>query len=86
MISILRSSVHRGWILLMIATLTTYNLRFENLFGYWTAVATIGIALFKARLVVLDFMELRNAGRLRIAFEALLYVISVAIVGIYYFG
>lgn len=85
MISILRSSVHRGWILLMIATLTTYDLRVENLFGHWTAVATIGIALFKARLVVLDFMELRNAGILRIVFETLLCVVSVAIAGIYYF-
>lgn len=86
MISVLRSSVHRSWILLVLATCATYGLRIEDIFGFGAAVATMGIAYFKGRLVVLNFMELRNAGALRIVLEVLLFVIFVSIIGTYWYS
>jgi heme/copper-type cytochrome/quinol oxidase subunit 4 len=84
--SILRERATRVWLLLVLATLLTYGLAEGHGVSARTATtAALLIAAFKARLVFLDFMELRTAPwPWRLAFEAWAVVSVVAILGGYW--
>ena len=59
-----------SWLLLIAATITSFLLGTDHGAGTELAVAILGIAAVKVRLVGLDFMELRRAPvALRTAFE-----------------
>mgnify|MGYP000873194876 CR=1 FL=1 len=87
MITFLRSSAHRTWLLLVLATVTSFEMRTSPLAGTVAGVAILAIAYLKGRLVVLDFMELRHAARVwRFIFEGWLLVISIALMAMYGLG
>lgn len=50
--------------MLVVATLTSYGLRADGIAGRGAGLATLALACFKGRLVILDFMELRHAPRI----------------------
>jgi len=79
----LRSSLI--WLLLMLATCTTTWWLAKDAFpAVLATVATVLIAVFKARLVLLDFMELRRAPlHWRLLFEAWVLLVTAAILSIY---
>jgi caa(3)-type oxidase subunit IV len=64
-------SVNLTWVALMAATITTTWVLTHDLGGVHVAtVATMAIASWKVRLIVLDFMELRHAPLVgRLVFE-----------------
>jgi caa(3)-type oxidase subunit IV len=84
---------HRGhppvigmvWLLLMAATLaSTWGASDRRIPASIAAVATLLIAAFKARLIVLYFMELKTAPvLLRLYFELWIVVVAGAILLIY---
>jgi hypothetical protein len=60
---LLRHPIHRTWLLLAAASLAALFVRVDVTVGAAAGVATLGLAWFKCRLVILDFMELRHAPR-----------------------
>ncbi|MBS0368907.1 MAG: cytochrome C oxidase subunit IV family protein [Proteobacteria bacterium] len=76
----------RVWFFLVAATLiSAWLAEHHGLAGQWTATAVIGVAAFKVRLVMLNFMELKHAPwRWRAAFEAWTAVVALLIIGVYY--
>lgn len=62
--NILKNPANRAWIVLMVATLITWYLGEVGAAGTASIVAMLIIAFIKGRLVILDFMELRNAPRM----------------------
>ena len=78
MTSLLRSRSNRAWLLLVLATLAAFCLGSLQGMDLFAAAATLLIAYIKARLVVLDFMELRQAPFVwRAMTEAWLLIISL---------
>ena len=73
------------WLFLVIASLlTAWAGDGGDLFGRWTVIAILVIALLKARAVILYYMEVRSAPwQLRLAFEAWAVSASVAIGGLW---
>lgn len=73
------------WLFLMAATIaTTWWLSKDGFSARVGTVAIFAIAAFKVRLVLLHFMELKQAPRpWRLIFEAWVLVATAAIVGIY---
>jgi caa(3)-type oxidase subunit IV len=61
MIAALKNSAHRAWLVLMVATGITWYLGEVGAAGTLAIVAMLVIAFVKGRLVILDFMELREA-------------------------
>ena len=55
---------HRAWLVLMIATAITWYLGEVGAAGTGAIVGMLLIAFVKGRLVILDFMELRQAPRM----------------------
>ncbi|MGQ0697045.1 MAG: cytochrome C oxidase subunit IV family protein [Panacagrimonas sp.] len=87
MLALLQVPIHRSWLLLLIATAITFWLRADGFVGITAAAGTLLIAYLKGRLVVLDFMELREAPLIwRRIFEGWLLVVSAAILAVYWFG
>ena len=81
---ILRNLNHRTWLLLTLATAATFSVRAEGLAGFAAGFATLAIACFKGRLVILDFMELRHAPRVwRAVIEGWLLLISLLVCVVY---
>ncbi len=73
--------LQRTWLLLVGATVTVLWMREDGLAGLTIGTATLAIAYAKARLVILDFMELRHAPLLwRCLLEGWLLLISGLIV------
>ena len=73
----LKNPAHRGWLLLVIATLITWYLGEVGAAGTTAIVAMLVIAFIKGRLVILDFMELRAAPRMwRMLLEGWLMLVS----------
>ncbi|MFT4262213.1 MAG: cytochrome C oxidase subunit IV family protein [Nocardioides sp.] len=70
------------WIVLMLATVVTaFVLARDGVSERAALIGTFLIAAWKVRLVMLDFMELREAPRLgRLVFEAWAVAVPVAIV------
>lgn len=60
----LQNSVNRAWVVLMIATAITWYLGEVGAAGTGAIVGMLLIAFIKGRLVILDFMELREAPKL----------------------
>ena len=76
--------LQRTWLLLAGATATVFWMREDGLAGLTIGVTTLAIAYAKARLVILDFMELRHAPLLwRCLLEGWLLLVSGLIVTIY---
>ena len=62
--SFLQNPIHRAWLILMIATAITWYLGEVGAAGTGAIVGMLLIAFVKGRLVILDFMELRQAPRM----------------------
>jgi caa(3)-type oxidase subunit IV len=82
---VLKNPAHRAWIILMIATVVTWYLGEVGAAGTVSIIAMLVIAFIKGRLVILDFMELRDAPRLwRILLEGWLILVSSLILLAYW--
>ena len=57
----LKNPANRAWVALIIATVITWYLGEVGAAGTGAIIAMLLIAFIKGRLVILDFMELRNA-------------------------
>jgi hypothetical protein len=87
MIELLRNPIHRTWLLLVLATGVTFGLRVEDFVGLAAGAATLGLAYFKGRLVILEFMELRHAPPVwRGIVEGWLVLVTVMIFAVYWMG
>ena len=60
----INNSINRAWLVLMIATAITWYLGEVGAAGTGAIVGMLLIAFVKGRLVILDFMELRQAPRM----------------------
>ena len=60
----IKNPINRAWLVLMIATAITWYLGEVGAAGTGAIVGMLLIAFVKGRLVILDFMELRNAPRM----------------------
>lgn len=77
----------RAWLILVVATSAAFSLRTEGFAGLAPGVVTLALAYFKARLVILEFMEIRHAPKLwRGILEGWLLIVSVAILVVYGIG
>jgi caa(3)-type oxidase subunit IV len=75
---------HRALLLLLIATAISFSVSHDSSIGILAGVATLGIAYFKVRLVMLDFMELRHAPlSWRLTFEGWFLVVSIVLITVY---
>jgi hypothetical protein len=85
MMKILTNPAHRAWAILMIATLITWYLGEVGAAGTTAIVAMLVIAFIKGRLVILDFMELRDAPLMwRVLLEGWLILVSSLILLAYW--
>ncbi len=76
--------LQRTWLLVVGATAVALWMREDRLAGFTIGAMTLAIAYAKARLVILDFMELRHAPLLwRCLLEGWLLLVSSLIVTIY---
>ena len=81
----LKNPAHRAWLLLIVATLITWYLGEVGAAGTTAIVTMLLIASLKGRLVILDFMELRDAPRLwRILLEGWMLLVSALILLAYW--
>ncbi|AKH67904.1 Prokaryotic Cytochrome C oxidase subunit IV [Spongiibacter sp. IMCC21906] len=73
------------WLLLMVASIaTTWLLSKDSFTAEAAAVGSIAIAAFKIRLVLVHFMDLKEAPTLlRMVFEAWTAAITLAVIGLY---
>ncbi len=72
----LKNPAHRAWLVLMVATAITWYLGEVGAAGTSAIVAMLLIAFVKGRLVILDFMELREAPRMwRVLLEGWLILV-----------
>jgi hypothetical protein len=70
-LDLVKNRAGAGWVFLVGATLVSWVVGADHGTGSMVAVVVLGIAAIKARLVGLDFMELRHAPiPLRMAFES----------------
>ena len=60
----IQNPINRAWLVLMIATAITWYLGEVGAAGTGAIVGMLLIAFIKGRLVILDFMELRQAPRM----------------------
>ena len=60
----IKNPINRAWLVLMIATAITWYLGEVGAAGTGAIVGMLLIAFVKGRLVILDFMELRQAPRM----------------------
>ncbi len=85
MIAALKNPAHRAWLILMVATGLTWYLGEVGAAGTVAIVAMLVIAFVKGRLVILDFMELREAPMMwRILLEGWLILVSSLILLAYW--
>ena len=85
MLNALKNSAHRAWLILIVATAITWYLGEVGAAGTWAIVTMLLIAFVKGRLVILDFMELREAPRLwRALLEGWLILVSSLILLAYW--
>ena len=85
MMTLLANPAHRAWLILLIATGITWYLGEVGAAGTLAIVAMLVIAFIKGRLVILDFMELRNAPKLwRALLEGWLILVSSLILLAYW--
>ena len=85
MIAALKNPAHRAWLVLVVATAITWYLGEVGAAGTGATVAMLAIAFVKGRLVVLDFMELREAPKMwRVLLEGWLILVSSLILLAYW--
>ncbi len=85
MMNALKNPANRAWIVLIIATGITWYLGEVGAAGTSAIVTMLLIAFVKGRLVILDFMELREAPRLwRILLEGWMIVVGSLILIAYW--
>jgi caa(3)-type oxidase subunit IV len=85
MINTLKNSAHRAWLILIVATGITWYLGEVGAAGTLAIVAMLAIAFIKGRLVILDFMELREAPLMwRVLLEGWLILVSSLILLAYW--
>ena len=85
MVNLLKNPAHRAWIVLIIATGITWYLGEVGAAGTMAIVAMLVIAFIKGRLVILDFMELREAPLMwRVLLEGWLILVSSLILLAYW--
>ena len=85
MINPLKNPAHRAWLILIVATGMTWYLGEVGAAGTLAIVTMLLIAFVKGRLVILDFMELRNAPALwRALLEGWLILVSSLILLAYW--
>ena len=81
----LKNPAHRAWLVLLVATGITWYLGEAGAAGTGAIVAMLAIAFVKGRLVILDFMELRDAPLLwRVVLEGWLILVSSLILLAYW--
>ncbi len=77
MMTLLANPAHRAWLVLLVATSITWYLGEVGAAGTLAIVAMLAIAFVKGRLVILDFMELRDAPLMwRLLLEGWLILVS----------
>ena len=77
MLNALKNPAHRAWLVLLVATGITWQLGEAGAAGTLAIVAMLAIAFVKGRLVILDFMELRDAPLMwRLLLEGWLILVS----------
>lgn len=85
MMQAMRNPAHRAWLVLTVATAITWYLGEVGAAGTAAIVAMLVIAFVKGRLVILDFMELREApGLWRFLLEGWLIVVGSLILLAYW--
>lgn len=85
MITVLKNPAHRAWLVLLMATALTWYLGEVGAAGTTAIVAMLLIAFVKGRLVILDFMELRDAPLMwRVLLEGWLILVSSLILLAYW--
>ena len=85
MMNFLKNPANRAWLALLVATGVTWYLGEVGAAGTSAIVAMLLIAFVKGRLVILDFMELREAPRLwRILLEGWMIVVGSLILLAYW--
>ena len=85
MMNTLSNPAHRAWLVLLIATSITWYLGEVGAAGTLSIVAMLAIAFVKGRLVILDFMELREAPLMwRLLLEGWLILVSSLILLAYW--
>lgn len=85
MMNALKNPANRAWVVLIIATLITWYLGEVGAAGTAAIVAMLVIAFIKGRLVILDFMELRDAPTMwRVLLEGWLILVSSLILLAYW--
>ena len=83
----LTTPLHRTLLILIVATAAAFWVRSDALAGATTGIATLAIVWLKGRLIVLDFMELRQApARWRWLLQGWLMLITTLILLFYYMG
>ena len=81
----LKNPAHRAWLVLIVATAITWYLGEVGAAGTISIIAMLLIAFVKGRLVILDFMELREAPRMwRVLLEGWLILVSSLILLAYW--
>lgn len=81
----LKNPVNRAWVVLMIATVITWVLGEVGAAGTTAIVGMLLIAFVKGRLVILDFMELREAPRMwRLLLEGWMLLVGTLILLAYW--
>ncbi len=85
LLQFVRNRAGLSWLLLIAATVLSWAVGAEHGTGSLVAIVVLGIAAGKARLVGLDFMELRNAPiPLRMAFEGYCFGVWALLSGLYF--
>lgn len=85
MMNALSNPAHRAWLVLLIATAITWYLGEVGAAGTGAIIAMLVIAFIKGRLVILDFMELREAPLMwRLLLEGWLILVSSLILLAYW--
>lgn len=84
MYDLVRNRAGLSWLTLIAATLLSFVIGVDHDAGAVVVIAVLGIALFKVRLIGLDFMELRHAPlALRALFETYCALQWVVLSGLY---
>jgi hypothetical protein len=80
-----RVRITAAWALLVVATLVSFESAQAENERRWASSAVLLISLLKARIIGLEFMELRSAPwALRLAFELWVVGVCAALLGLYW--
>ena len=74
------------WIILVTATLLSWSLE-AAISGAWVGTAVLLVAFFKTRLVIMEFMEVKNSpSALRWVFESWVLAACCIVIIVYWFA